>query len=255
MPTLVCASITHDDKLRSAYKTVGYGTYNAESAVGKGIVYSVGFICILLFGWVLAIAGYLSSAIFDDALVRWQLRRLTWPSLSCVVWGLLYYIWMALIAVATFEYKVYRVGDSSFDMNQGYWFAYISSTTIGLGDQYLDPEVFLYRDLVAFALLLLVGFVLVSAFLSKLVELFRNVYGQHTLLEEMVGQLKSIDMLNETPKEMAANVAARVTEETQKVFEDVRNFGQEVTRESTKVASTALEHLQMQKHENGDAST
>jgi hypothetical protein len=121
---------------------------------------------------------------------------------------------------------------------------------------YLDPEVFLYRDLVAFSLLLLVGFVLVSAFLSKLVELVRNVYGQHTLLEEMVGQLKSIDMLTETPKEMAANAAARVTEETQKVFEDVRNFGQEVSRESTKFATHAFEqfHLQ-QRHENGDASS
>jgi hypothetical protein len=119
---------------------------------------------------------------------------------------------------------------------------------------YLDPEVFLYRDLVAFSLLLLVGFVLVSAFLSKLVELVRNVYGQHTLLEEMVGQLKSIDMLNETPKEMAANAAARVTEETQKVFEDVKNFGQEVTRGSTKIAAHALEHLHLQRHENGDES-
>jgi hypothetical protein len=81
-----------------------------------------------LFGWVLTIAGYLSSAIFDDALVRLQLRRMTWPSTSCLVWGLLYYIWMALIAVATFEYKVNRVGDAGFTMNQGYWFAYVSST-------------------------------------------------------------------------------------------------------------------------------
>jgi hypothetical protein len=110
------------------HQTVGYGTYNAESAVGKAMVYSVGFICILLFGWILSIAGYLSSAIFDDALVRFQLRRMTWPSISCLVWGVLYYIWMALIAVATFEYKVYRVGDTGFTMNQGYWFAYVSST-------------------------------------------------------------------------------------------------------------------------------
>jgi hypothetical protein len=130
MSTLSVESNTHmfTDNTGFVLQTVGYGTYNAESGVGKAMVYSVGFICILLFGWVLTIAGYLSSAIFDDALVRLQLRRMTWPSTSCLVWGLLYYIWMALIAVATFEYKVNRVGDAGFTMNQGYWFAYVSST-------------------------------------------------------------------------------------------------------------------------------
>jgi hypothetical protein len=135
---------------------------------------------------------------------------------------------MALIAVATYDYKYYRVGETSFSMNDGYWFAFVSSTTIGLGDLFLDPETFLYRDLVAFALLLLVGFVLIAAFLSKLVELLRGVYGEYTLLQEMVEQLKSIDMLDEWPAEMAAGAAARVAEETQRVAEEVKYIGQEM---------------------------
>jgi hypothetical protein len=153
---------------------------------------------------------------------------------------------MALIAVATYDYKVYRVGETDFTMNEGYWFAYVSSTTIGLGDIYLDPETFLYRDLVAFALLLLVGFVLVAAFIRKLVELVRSKYGEYTLLEEMVEQLKTIDMMYEAPKEMAVQAAARVNEDAQKVVQEVKRVGREISegiRESATIVSHAAENV------------
>lgn len=76
-------------------------------------------------------AGYIASAVFDDALVRFQLRILTWPSISCLVWGSCYYVWMGLIAVVTQDYKINRVGETDFTMDEAYWFSYISSTTIG----------------------------------------------------------------------------------------------------------------------------
>jgi len=38
---------------------------------------------------------------------------------------------MAVIAVAVIAWKEVRVGENDFDMRSAYWFAYISSTTVG----------------------------------------------------------------------------------------------------------------------------
>jgi Ion channel len=56
-----------------------------------------------------------------------------------------------------------------YDVNDS---AYISTTTIGLGDFYLEPEVITGRDLLSFPLVILIGFVFFSAFLGKIGELF-----------------------------------------------------------------------------------
>jgi hypothetical protein len=53
------------------------------------------------------------------------------------------------------------------------WFAldsYISTTSVGLGDIYLEPEVIVGQDLIVFPLLFLTGFTLLSAFLGKFAE-------------------------------------------------------------------------------------
>jgi hypothetical protein len=49
--------------------------------------------------------------------------------------------------------------------------AYISTTTIGIGDFFLEPEVITGRDLIIFPPLILIGYVFFSAFLGKLAEL------------------------------------------------------------------------------------
>lgn len=48
--------------------------------------------------------------------------------------------------------------------------SYISTTTIGLGDIYLEPEVIVGEDLIVFPLLFLTGFTFLSAFLGKFSE-------------------------------------------------------------------------------------
>jgi len=98
----------------------------------------------------------------------------------------------------------------------------------GLGDIVLDPEVFLYRDLVTFPILFLVGFVLVAAFLSKLVELANHVYGKRSLVEEMLQQLKSTDMLNETANEMVTHATEQMNDGAHKVVTGMREFGSTV---------------------------
>jgi hypothetical protein len=48
--------------------------------------------------------------------------------------------------------------------------SYISTTSIGLGDIYLEPEVIIGQDLIVFPLLFLTGFTFLSAFLGKFSE-------------------------------------------------------------------------------------
>ena len=49
-----------------------------------------------------------------------------------------------------------------------YWFAFISTTTVGLGDFYQTPEVLFINDLLYYSLSYLFGFVLLSTFLTEL---------------------------------------------------------------------------------------
>jgi hypothetical protein len=81
----------------------------------------MGFVMILLFGFILATAGFVTSAIFNDALVRFRLEVLTKPLASCIIWGTWYYGWMALIAYITLRWKHSRLDDDSFGMRDGYW--------------------------------------------------------------------------------------------------------------------------------------
>lgn len=84
------------------------------------MVYSLGFLSILAFGGILANASSISSAIFDDALVRLRLRLFVRPLISCVVWGTFYYVWMCLIALNTKSWMLTRLeGQDDFTFAEG----------------------------------------------------------------------------------------------------------------------------------------
>ena len=52
--------------------------------------------------------------------------------------------------------------------------SFISSTTVGFGDYYLEHESITASDVIGFASLILVAFVLLSSFLNKLAELVKS---------------------------------------------------------------------------------
>jgi Ion channel len=60
-----------------------------------------------------------------------------------------------------------------------YWFAYISTTTVGLGDYILAPQVIQRQDLVTWPVLFLVGFVFFAAFIGKFSDLVRAPFQHH----------------------------------------------------------------------------
>ncbi|GKY98452.1 hypothetical protein MPSEU_000802600 [Mayamaea pseudoterrestris] len=177
--------------------TVGYGNQNITTAMGRRIVYVLGFLSILAFGAILSTAGYVVASIVDDALVRYKLRFLTRTWTSCFLWGGLYILSMLSIASFTTRWKHERLDGtaSTFTLSDGYWFGYISSTSIGLGDIFLEPEVFLGIDLVTFPMLFLFSFVLASAFIAKFVHWVVSVVGKRSILENLLTELKTIDPL------------------------------------------------------------
>jgi hypothetical protein len=81
-------------------------------------------------------------------------------------------------------------------LKDGYWFSFISTTTVGLGDIYLEPEVIQARDLVTFPLLFLVGFVFLSSFLGKFADMALHVYssgGRKRIIDVLLERIKVLD--------------------------------------------------------------
>lgn len=79
--------------------TVGYGSTAPTSDGGRAMVFTLGFLSIVIFAGVNIKAGGILSAIVDDVAVRSHLsRHVTRPWVFVVLWGVLYYMWMCVIA-------------------------------------------------------------------------------------------------------------------------------------------------------------
>jgi Ion channel len=61
-----------------------------------------------------------------------------------------------------------RLGTNEVTFRDGFWFAYISTTSIGLGDFILNPAVLVATDMIFWPFIFLLGFVLFSAFICNL---------------------------------------------------------------------------------------
>lgn len=155
--------------------TIGYGNTAPQTEGGQAMVYTLGFFSILLFAVVLAQSATIATAICDDWVDRVHLSHLRIPWAGCIYWGSLYYLWMLIIARYTQSWKEYRL-EEEFLLGTAYWFSFISTTTVGLGDYYLEHALLLPADVFVFSLLFLFGFVLLSNFLVKLSELVTGFF-------------------------------------------------------------------------------
>ena len=79
--------------------TVGYGNTAPTSDGARAMVFTLGFLSIVIFAGVNIKAGGILSAIVDDVADRSHLsRHVTKPWVFMVLWGVLYYAWMCVIA-------------------------------------------------------------------------------------------------------------------------------------------------------------
>jgi len=180
--------------LSLSFTEQGYGNTAPATTGGRVLVYTAGFFSILVFAVVLGHAGNIITAIFDDWMDRARyITLLKRPGFVFIFWGCLYYAWMAVVAWKTVHWKEERLGDD-FPFQDAYWFGFITTTTVGLGDIYLEHQVMLRRDLIAFSLLILVGFVFLATFLTKLTDVLVAIF-PHTKSTNLDDRLKNTDML------------------------------------------------------------
>lgn len=191
--------------------TVGYGNTAPTTEGGRAMIFTLGFFSILLFAGILANAGSVVTAIIDDGIDRANLSYFNRPWASAIFWGSMYYVWMVLIASYYQFWQEDRL-EETIDYADSYWFACkfavsgnneylfnfypfsltpaccsplilfispttdISTTTVGLGDYYLEHGVIIGYDLLVWPLLFLFGFVLLSSFLTKVAEFLASFF-------------------------------------------------------------------------------
>lgn len=154
--------------------TIGYGNTAPETDGARTMVFTLGFLSILLFAAVLAKAGSIVNTIVEDFFRRSHLTFLTRNWVQMIVWGALYYLWSLLIASYYIHWSLIRL-DEVVSYKDAYWFAYITTTTVGLGDYYLEHAVLIGIDLLIWPLLILFGFVLLASFLTALKDTLAGV--------------------------------------------------------------------------------
>jgi len=75
---------------------------------------------------------------------------------------------MLALAGISMAYSRHRHGELEFELEDFFWYSFISITTVGLGDIYINHDKFLHYDMFYVPLVMLLGFVLLANFLLKL---------------------------------------------------------------------------------------
>lgn len=153
--------------------TVGYGNQAPVTDEGRLLIVTAGLFSIVLFGVVLGLCGYVLLAIFDDFVGRHSCAQwLAHPVVAVFLWGTIWLVYALAIAADVDYWWEERLPEFAADVypSDALWFAFISTSTIGLGDYYLQPELIFASDTLKYSVLFLVGFVFLSTFFGKIAE-------------------------------------------------------------------------------------
>jgi hypothetical protein len=174
---------------------------------------SLGLLSIIAFGAVLALAGNVVKVLFEDMTSRSRYSRvLARHGVGSIIWGTIALFWFYFIGARTGIWWKNRLDFETTESEQ-FWFGFISSTTVGLGDFYLNPEVMLMRDVFMFALMFLSGFVFTSAFLNNLGDFLSGLLPRIAPSEKLKAKLArtNLVMVQELSEELP-QVQAQVSE-------------------------------------------
>jgi hypothetical protein len=135
------------------------------------LVGALAWLSIIVFAGIIVVSTNNWTAIADDCFYRMNMRWLKRPIFSSVLWGVASVAWIAHIASNAREWWTERIPGYEVTKGDSYWFAYISTLTVGLGDFYLQPEGMYVSDVFIWSSVMLTGFVLVGTFLGKVGDL------------------------------------------------------------------------------------
>lgn len=194
---------------------------------GRLMVSTFGLVSILLFGGILANTGNILNVIFDDMVSRCRLRILARPLVAIFLWAFIAAAWMLFLGWRTHVWWDERMLNEDVPSLawDSLWFAYISTTTIGFGDYFLQPELMFPADIFRFSFLFLTGFAFLSMFLGKVVELLNDFFPDagKTLKERLkkTNLRPSITFLRHEGNEQAEEVPMPETSKTLEILKEL----------------------------------
>lgn len=168
--------------------TIGYGNQVIQTGQGRALVACFGFFSILAFGAVSAAASQILIVVFDDFVKRCNLKVLSRPAVSVVLWTLIAFSWTMFFASKSYDWWRDRVPaeDQPYaSFWDSVWFAYLTTTTIGLGDFYYQPDYIFVADVFWLSLTCLLCFVFFATLIGQIVALFSGIF------PDPVGKLRS----------------------------------------------------------------
>ena len=115
----------------------GYGNQSPVSRGGRELVSGLGWLTIVIFGGLSVVGGNVMGVMFDDFFRKIKLKSLTRASSGVIIWACISAGWTLFLGVLADNWWKKRIPDDDTTINDSLWFAYISATTVGLGDYYL----------------------------------------------------------------------------------------------------------------------
>ena len=149
--------------------TIGYGNAVPSTIGGQVLCYTIGFLTIIGFVGLNSTASAYMLTVVDDMLLRLKLESLTKGMASVLLWFCMCVVWMLVLALVVSHWLIIR-SDYDLALSDAFWFSYITITTVGFGDKSLPQEEIRIGDMFIIPLVILIGFVFLGNFASKLVE-------------------------------------------------------------------------------------
>jgi hypothetical protein len=188
---------------------------------GRGMVSSLGFISVLAFAGIVSTAGSILNVIFEDTAAQCRLSFLTRRPFGCFWWAGISAAWTFFISYQSFVWWQTRLDEDYATRWESVWFAYISTTTIGLGDFFLQPEVMFVEDLFRFSLLFLTGFVFLATFLGEIGKILADLLPNTP--EKLRRRLQRTNILNREPNEEESIVSGEISNSRLELLRDMVN--------------------------------
>lgn len=121
----------------------------------------------MAFGGISLLAGSVVAVVMDDFFKKNRLTFLTRPWAGAIFWAVIAILWLIMQSTIGFYWWNERQLGVAFTRSDSLWWSYISSTTVGLGDFFLAPEVIFVLDVFSWSIIFLLGFVFITTFLNK----------------------------------------------------------------------------------------